>query len=398
MADLTSTPAVRGRRAGRVRRLTASIAVPVLLLTACSGVDDGPGTTVTASPQESAPTGEDEDQGTASSSATADEGPVRPTVTRAAATGLEAPWGLDFLPSGRAVVTERDRRRVLVLDGDGGVREVGVLEQAAPQGEGGLLGVAVSPDFVTDRLLYFYLTTPQDNRIVRAALRGGSLGATEVVLDGIPAGFIHDGGRLAFGPDGFLYASTGEAGERSLSQDRRSLAGKILRITPDGDPAPDNPFGTPVWSWGHRNVQGLAFDDSNRLWASEFGDDTWDELNRIRAGGNYGWPEVEGRGGGEEMVNPQVVWRTSEASPSGLAHLDGNLWMAALRGNRLWQVPVLADGRAGNPRDWFVGEYGRLRTVVPAPDGTLWLTTSNRDGRGDPGERDDQVLVVETRP
>ena len=162
-----------------------------------------------------------------------------------------------------------------------------------------------------------------------------------MVLAGIPNGFVHDGGRLAFGPDGMLYVSTGETGQAPLAQDRDSLAGKILRITPDGDPAPGNPDDSPVWSWGHRNVQGLAFDDDDRLWASEFGDSTWDELNRIEKGANYGWPEVEGRGDRDDFTDPQVVWATENASPSGLAYLDGHVWMAALRGQRLWRVDVL---------------------------------------------------------
>ena len=215
-----------------------------------------------------------------------------------------------------------------------------------------------------------------------------------MVLAGIPNGFVHDGGRLAFGPDGMLYVSTGETGQSPLAQDRDSLAGKILRITPDGDPAPGNPDGSPVWSWGHRNVQGLAFDDDDRLWASEFGDSTWDELNRIEKGANYGWPEVEGRGDSDEFTDPQVVWATENASPSGLAYLDGHVWMAALRGQRLWRVDV-STGQARDPQDFFVGEYGRMRTVVVAPDGRLWVTTSNRDGRGDPAAEDDRILVVE---
>ena len=179
-----------------------------------------------------------------------------------------------------------------------------------------------------------------------------------------------------------------------LAQDLGSLGGKILRITADGDPAPGNPDpDSPVWSYGHRNIQGLAFDDDDRLWASEFGAADWDELNLIRPGRNYGWPLVEGRGDQPGLVDPQVVWRTTEASPSGLAWLDGRLWLGALRGERLWRVEV--SGRASDPADFFVGELGRIRTVVPAPDGRLWITTSNLDGRGEPGPDDDQILVVD---
>ena len=191
----------------------------------------------------------------------------------------------------------------------------------APQGEAGLLGVAVSPDFETDRTLFLYLTTDTDNRVVRAEVDGDRLGRTTVVLDGIPAGFIHDGGRIAFGPDGHLYVTTGETGNPELAQDPQSLAGKILRITPDGDPAPGNPDpDSPVWSLGHRNVQGLAWDDEGRLWASEFGDSEWDELNLVEKGGNYGWPEVEGVGGDAAYIDPQrgVAGRPGLAERAGL--------------------------------------------------------------------------------
>lgn len=319
-----------------------------------------------------------------------------PEVVSTVVTGLAAPWGLDFFADGDAIVTERDTRRLLRVTPEGEVTELGVVEAARPTGGGaedGLLGVALSPDFETDALVYLYLTTATDNRVVRAPLRGGRLGRLEVLLDGIPNGFIHDGGRLEFGPDGFLYVSTGEAGDPPLAQDRSSLGGKVLRLTPDGDPAPGNPFDSPVFSYGHRNVQGLAFDDAGRLWASEFGDQTFDELNRIEAGGNYGWPEVEGDGGAPAYVDPQQTWATDDNSPSGLAYAAGSLWMASLKGERLWRVTV--DGRrAVDPQPFFVGDYGRMRTVAVAPDGTLWLTTSNRDERGTPREGDDRILRI----
>ena len=317
-----------------------------------------------------------------------------PAVIDTVATGLEVPWGLAFLPNGDAVVTERDSAKVLTISAaDHEVTEVGQIGDAAPQGEGGLLGVAVSPAFDQDHKLYFYASSENDNRIVTATLSGGKLSATEPIFTGIPLGAIHDGGRLAFGPDGMLYASTGETGNGELAQDRGSLGGKILRLTPAGKPAPGNPFDTAVWSFGHRNVQGLAFVDG-QLWASEFGQSTFDELNRIDAGANYGWPVYEGTGGtAEGYTDPQATWGTDVASPSGLAYAEGALWMAALRGNRLWKIPV-DDQTAGQPEAFFVGAYGRMRTVVVAPDGNLWVTTSNRDGRGDPSDDDDQILLV----
>jgi glucose/arabinose dehydrogenase len=378
-----------------MRRLAVvALGCTALALSACSeDPDAGPGpSTVTASPSDDTSPTDGTDDGTDRNRA--------PQVVDEAATGLAVPWGLGFLPDGRAVVTERDERTVLLIDpqapAGSRVTEAGILEEAAPQGEAGLLGVAVSPDFAEDQLLYFYVSTAEDNRVVRATLDDNDrLGAPEVVLDGIPNGFIHDGGRLAFGPDGLLYVSTGETGVGELSQDPASLAGKILRITSDGDPAPGNPDpDSPVWSLGHRNVQGLAFDDQDNLWASEFGASTYDELNLIRPGSNYGWPEVEGRGGSSSFVNPRVVWSTDEASPSGLAYAEGRLWLAALRGTRLWRIDV-DGGEVGAVRDFFVGDYGRLRTVAVAPDGMLWVTTSNRDGRGDPAETDDRILVVD---
>lgn len=332
-----------------------------------------------------------------------------PDVVATIASGLAVPWGIDFLPDGRAVVTERDSARVLIVSApevaagkpteqEGQVITAGQVTETDPGGEAGLLGVAVSPTFESDGLVYFYVCTATDNRVVRAQLEGDKLGATEAVFTGIPTGTNHDGGRLVFGPDGYLYVSTGETGNRRLAQNRKSLAGKILRITTDGRPAPDNPFGTVVWSWGHRNVEGLAFDTDGSLWASEFGDRRADELNRILPGENYGWPVVEGTGGPTRFTQPQLTWTTAEASPSGIAYAGGYLWMAGLRGERLWRIKVAA-GQVSDPTAYFegtpAGEYGRLRTVARAPDGRLWLATSNKDGRGTAGADDDRILLVE---
>jgi aldose sugar dehydrogenase len=310
---------------------------------------------------------------------------------------LAAPWGVAFLPDGAALVSLRNETTVVEVRPDGRVREVGAVAAAEPQGEGGLLGLAVSPDFAQDRLVYAYLTAEADNRVVRMPYDGQRLGSAEVVLDGIPKASVHNGGRIAFGPDGFLYVGTGDAGVEESAQDRSSLGGKILRVTPDGAPAPGNPFeGSPIWSLGHRNVQGLAWDADGRMWASEFGQNRFDELNRIQAGGNYGWPAVEGQGGGEGFLDPVAVWPTDEASPSGIAVAGQAVYMAALRGARLWQVPI-PGGDAGDPRDFFSGEYGRLRTVATAPDGSLWVLTNNTDGRGSPRDGDDRILRMRLR-
>jgi len=326
-----------------------------------------------------------------------------PRETGIVASGLDTPWGVAFLPGGSALVTERNTGRIVEIT-DGEVREVGRVGETLAQGESGLLGIAVSPTFDTDRFVYLYVTTGSDNRVLRAVFDGTTLAEPEVILDGIPAGRIHDGGRMIFGPDGMLYVATGEAGRRELAQDPNSLGGKILRITGDGEPASGNPDpASPVYSLGHRNVQGLAFDDRGRLWASEFGQNDVDELNLVTAGANYGWPVVEGAGGSDEFVDPVLTWPVSQASPSGLAWFEGSLWMATLRGERLWRIDVQdtdvqdtdVQGTAATATDFFVGEYGRLRTVVAAPDGSLWLTTSNRDGRGSPAGDDDRILRIE---
>ncbi|MBV6697305.1 PQQ-dependent sugar dehydrogenase [Kitasatospora aureofaciens] len=322
-----------------------------------------------------------------------------PVVRATVADGLGVPWGVAVLPDGDLLVSERDTARIVRVAATGGRKTVaGTVPGVTAGGEGGLLGIALSPAFATDRLVYAYLSTDADNRIVRFGYdptlpASAQLGDPAVLLAGIPRGPRHNGGRIAFGPDGLLYATTGDSSNSALSQDKGSLGGKILRLTPDGAPAPGNPFpGSAVWSYGHRNVEGIAWDGEGRLWASEFGADTWDELNLIRPGGNYGWAVVEGIGNRPEYIDPVAEWRPAEASPSGLAYADGALWMAALRGTRLWRIPISGDHLAAAPQDFLTGTYGRLRTVVTDRDGTLLLATGNTDGRGDPHPGDDRIL------
>ncbi|HEX6469047.1 MAG TPA: PQQ-dependent sugar dehydrogenase [Streptosporangiaceae bacterium] len=331
-------------------------------------------------------------------SASAQPGRARPGTPHALVTGLSVPWGIAFLPGGDALVTERETARLLRVTPFGRVTAIGRVPGVEPAGEGGLLGVAVAPTFLRDRYVYVYFSTGSDNRIARFVYSGGGIGPLRTLVTGIPRGEIHNGGRLAFGPDGMLYASTGETGSGDLAQDRGSLGGKILRLRPDGSPAPGNPFGTRVYSYGHRNVQGMAWDGAGRMYASEFGQDHFDEVNRILPGHDYGWPKVEGFAGDEKrFTEPLLTWSTNEASPSGMAYSGGSLWVGALRGERLWQVPLSRGGAAGRPVAHFVGDYGRLRAVATAPDGSLWVSTSNRDGRGSVHPGDDKILVVPLR-
>jgi len=329
---------------------------------------------------------------TSAAPTSASPAPTRPGRPEAAEvlSGFTSPWGLVALENGSLLVSERDTKQILLVNGDA-KDSLRTIEEAQPLGEGGLLGLAVAPD---ERQVFVYYTAAEDNRIAAMSFDGRTLGEPRVILDGIPEAQIHNGGRMVVGPDGNLYVGTGDAGESDLAQDRESLGGKILRITLDGEPAPGNPFGNEVFSMGHRNVQGLAFDEQDRLWACEFGSQEWDELNLIGAGNNYGWPLVEGSGEGDGLTNPKVVWRTSEASPSGLAYWQGELWMAGLRGERLWEIPV--DGTdTGEPVPHFEGDYGRLRSVVVSSDGqSLLLTGSNTDGRGDVQDGDDRLLQV----
>jgi aldose sugar dehydrogenase len=303
---------------------------------------------------------------------------------------LAAPWGLVPLKDGSFLISERDNRKIIHVK-NGSSSTVRTIDEADPAGEGGLLGLASTPD---EKTVFGYYTAAADNQIVSMSWNGRDLDSPKIILKGIPKGFIHNGGRMVIGPDGYLYVGTGESGSGRLAQDKDSLGGKILRLRLDGRPAPGNPFDNEVFSYGHRNVQGLAFDSEGRLWASEFGQQTWDELNLIKKGANYGWPLVEGSGDVKGMTNPKVVWRPSDASPSGLAYWQGELWMAGLRGQRLWEVPL--DGtKVDDPIAHFKGNYGRLRTVQVSADGkSLLLSSSNTDGRGDPGSDDDRLFRI----
>ncbi|MFI2208274.1 PQQ-dependent sugar dehydrogenase [Streptomyces sp. NPDC020141] len=387
--------------------MTAALAAAVALLATGCASDGGdgesgglPGLTPSASAPRSPGPESSGPAGTPEPSPPPAKGSVRTASTLTE--GLKSPWGVAVLPGGDLLVASRDEGTVTRVGAEDGKKTpVGSVPGVSPGGEGGLLGLAVSPAFASDRQVYAYFTTESDNRIARMLFderkpAGQQLGAPDTVLRDIPKGLTHNGGRIAFGPDKMLYAGTGEVGETGLAQDPESLGGKILRMTPDGRPAPDNPKpDSLVYSLGHRNVQGLAWDSRDRLWAAEFGQNTWDELNLIEPGKNYGWPEVEGRGGKAGFVDPVAQWPTEEASPSGIAYAEGSIWMAGLRGERLWRVPLDGTKPSADPEAFLTGKHGRLRTVVAAGGSRLWLVTSETDTRGTPERGDDRILGLE---
>ncbi|MEU8976061.1 PQQ-dependent sugar dehydrogenase [Streptomyces monashensis] len=313
-------------------------------------------------------------------------------------TGWTIPWGTYWMPDGKtALVTERDDFRVWKVTKDGTRTQVGTVPNAVTtNGEGGLLGVAVDPKWATNHYVYFMHTAAEGNRVVRMTYDGSTLTGYKILLQGIKKNRYHNGGRLAFGPDGYLYVSTGEAQQPDLAQDKNSLNGKILRMTTDGKPAPGNPFGNYVYSYGHRNPQGLAFDRNGRLWEAEFGNSSKDELNLIKPGANYGWPTCEGTCSVPGMTNPKATWNVSEASPSGIAVVRNVIYMASLRGERLWRIPINGDTEnVGTPTAYYVGSYGRLRTVTKVPGADeLWLSTTNCDNNGNAPDGSDKIFRV----
>ncbi len=387
-----------------VRLRAGTAAAGLVALAGCGGGPESVGEGVTPAPRPSATSTAATSPPTTGATAPAEPVETLPTGTPGPATvlaeGLPLPWSLAELPDDAGwLLSLRDDATVRHVARDGAVSPVATTEAGGrvpgtdPQGEGGLLGLAVLAQ-AERTWVYAYQTVDgadgRANQVVRMPLSGTpgafALGALEPVVTGIPAARIHNGGRLAFGPDGMLYVSTGDAGETSRSQDPESLGGKILRVTPGGAPASGNPFaGSPVWSLGHRNVQGLGWDGEGRMFASEFGQNTFDELNLVEPGANYGWPVVEGAGGDDRYRDPLVTWATSEASPSGLVVTGDAVYLAALRGERLWRVPLVPDEAVvGPPEALLVGEQGRLRDVVldDGPDGPALVVLTNT-GQGD---------------
>ncbi len=359
--------------------LTGFAAIGAATLIGCSNDDDQPAPTRTPSK-------------TPTTTQTTAAG-VDPKIASTIATGLNVPWDIVFLENGDALVSQRDEGSIVRISTSGKVTKVGDVNGASgrPGGEGGLLGLALAPD--DESTLFAFVTTGSDDRVVRLTLDGDSISSQKPILTDITVGSRHHGGRLLFDPDGHLFVSTGDAGDGALARNRNSLNGKILRITQDGKAAPGNPFGNRTWSYGHRNIEGLAYDADGRLWASEFGERSADELNLIERGGNYGWPAAEGRSDNKDFINPKVTWGTDECSPAGVAVTRSTAFVAALQGECLFAVPL--DGEdVGKPKAYFGGEHGRIRTVATAPDGALWVATSNTDGRGDLRKDDDRIFRV----
>ncbi|ADJ45691.1 glucose dehydrogenase [Amycolatopsis mediterranei S699] len=322
------------------------------------------------------------------------------SVTRVT-TETDLPWGLTTLPDGQVLYSRRDTFEIVRLDPATGTKTVvgRTPDVAGTDGEGGVLGLAVAAGFAADPWLYVMHTSSTDNRVVRVRYTGGVLSGTpQVLLTGIPRNKYHNGGRLRFGPDGKLYISTGDGQNGDWAQDLTVLAGKVLRINPDGSIPSDNPFGTPVWSYGHRNPQGLAFDAQGHLWEQEFGNSVMDETNLIVRGGNYGWPRCEGTTGScsePGFIAPKHTYPVAEGSCSGIAVVRTGLYIACERGTRLYRAEISGDSLT-DVQQYLNGTYGRLRTVEPSADGGLWLTTSNYGDKDSiPNNSNESILKVE---
>lgn len=317
-----------------------------------------------------------------------------PTSPQVFATNLNIPWAMNFLPNDNLLVTERPGT-LKEIDKNGNAKTIFTVGDVKPQGEGGLHGIALHPKFAENNYAYLYYTynaNPTQNKVVRYKYQSGTLIQDKVILESIPGASNHNGGRLKFGPDGFLYITTGDAQDPSLAQNKNSLAGKILRLTDEGKPAPANPFGNEVYSYGHRNPQGIFWDEEGTLWEAEHGSSANDEINKIEMGKNYGWPEITGTEERAGMVTPFATsGKFTTWAPGDIVVQNGNVYFSGLRGTAIFTFNL------ANPTDiktLYKGEYGRIRELIPGPDGYIYFSTSNRDGRGIPGANDDRIIRI----
>lgn len=319
------------------------------------------------------------------------------------AQNLDTPWGLVFLPDNSILFTER-KGDIRKIDPNGNLIEnpITTLSQVKEIGEGGLLGIDIHPDFKSNNYVYIYYTFSGSgnrtlNRVSRFKYENDSFNDEQIIIDNIPGAPNHNGGRIKFGPDNNLYIGTGDAQEPSHAQDKNLLAGKILRVTDLGKAAVGNPFGNAIYSYGHRNVQGLTWDDKGNFWATEHGRSTptgFDELNLIKSGGNYGWPDIQGDEVRSGMMPPIKNSGSSNTwAPSGIAYIGGSAFFGGLRGQALYESKLNGES-AGEIYEHFKNEFGRIRDVVVGPDGMLYITTSNRDGRGTPDSMDDKIIRI----
>ena len=312
------------------------------------------------------------------------------------ADGLEVPWQLDFSSDGRLFYTERAGRIGYVSEGNKFI--LATLPEVYQFGEGGLMGLALDPDFANNENIYICYTYLRGlfvrNRISRITESGG-IQSEEFLLDDIPGGSIHNGCRLKFGPDGKLYATMGEAGNRFAAQDIETLHGTILRINSDGSIPSDNPFAdSPIWSYGHRNPQGIAWSDDGTMYSSEHGQSANDEINVIVKGANYGWPEAECTSDGE-FTDPVRCYGDYTLAPGGIAIRSNELYVTGLRGKQIRKLTLsLSVERRIIGEEIFLSGFGRIRDVIISNDGYLYFATSNRDGRGEPEEDDDRIVRV----
>ncbi len=335
------------------------------------------------------------------------------------AKGLEVPWAIAFAPDGRIFFTERPGRVRVIEKGQLRPQPLAVIADCVHRGEGGLMGLALHPNFARNHWLYLAYLYNQNGlkvKVVRYREAGDRLVEPKVIIEGIEGSFVHDGTALGFGPDGKLYITTGDAAKRELSQQLNSLNGKTLRLNDDGTVPKDNPFvgradaRPEIWSYGHRNAQGLDWQPGTGLmFQSEHGPSGFDgpgggdEVNIVERGKNYGWPLIHHRQQGSGLVSPLLEY-TPAVAPAGLAFYrgdrfpewKGNLFVACLRGERLIRV-VLNGRRVVKEEALLIGEYGRLRAVASGPDGYLYVSTSNRDGRGRPHPDDDRILRLAPR-